>query len=104
MQSLFDKLSRQHHDSRNHLRAEAEVVHSPIFESAFCKVQALDERLLNSNEKKVIKRFLIAPMDQESASESDAEIDQTEKTGRKTSLMALMLKNVGKCSYPRTAR
>ncbi len=50
--SLFDKLIRQHPDSRNHLHVEAEVGHSPIFESAVCNVQALDERLLNSHEKR----------------------------------------------------
>ena len=68
VRSLFDKLIRQHPNSRNHLHAEAEVGHSPIFESAVCNVQALDERLLNSHEKKAIKRFLIAPTAQEAGS------------------------------------
>jgi hypothetical protein len=78
VRSLFDKLIRQHPDCREHLRADAEIVHSTNFESAVCKVQALDERLLNSNEKKAIKRFLISPRDPDGASESESENDHTD--------------------------
>ncbi len=103
MRSLFNQLIRQHSDSRNHLRAEAEVVHSPIFESAVSgKVQALDERLLNSSEKG--KRFLIAPTAQEAVQKAKLKLIIRKKTGRKTSSMTLMLESVGKCSYPNTAR
>ena len=90
MRSLFDKLIEQYPDSKDYLCANADVVHSSHFTSAVIKVQALDERsLLNSNGTKAIKRFLIAPKDQDVASESDSEMIIRMVTGRKISLMIL---------------
>lgn len=59
VRALFDKLILQHPESAEKLSPTAEIIHSPAFETAVCKVQSLDERSLTVNEKKAIRRFLI---------------------------------------------
>jgi hypothetical protein len=73
VRSMFDKLIREHPGSESKLSATAEVVHSSDFESAVCKVQALDEKLLLPNEKKALKRFLKSENEADNEPDSDAE-------------------------------
>ena len=60
MRAIFDKLVAQYPGSVEKLGTNSELVQSPDFESGVCKVQTLDERLLNAHEKKALKRFLLS--------------------------------------------
>lgn len=71
VRALFDKLIMQHPESAEKLSPTAEIIHSPAFETAVCKVQSLDERSLNVNEKKAVRRFLIEDDDTVENSDED---------------------------------
>ena len=55
---MFDKLVNDFPGTRNYLSKDANIVHSPVFESAACKVQGNQESQLTRQEKDSIKRFL----------------------------------------------
>jgi hypothetical protein len=75
VRSMFDKLIQQHPRSVEKLGPKAEVVHSSDFESAICKIQALDERLLSVTERKAVKRFLMDENDAVNAPDTNADED-----------------------------
>lgn len=72
---LFDKLIEIQPSCSRRLGSDAPIVHSPLFETAVCKVLSFNEESLSRQEKEAIKRFLI---DEDTADENpeDADSDQ----------------------------
>ena len=70
---LFDKLIAQFPAVESRLKADEDIVHWPIFESAVCKVQSFDEGSLTRPEREAIKRFLLPAEENEESDNPEEE-------------------------------
>lgn len=72
---LFDGLIEIYPQSSDYLAPNSNIVHSPVFESAVCKVQGKLENLLSQSEKNSLKRFLKIPLPNNASNQLDADDD-----------------------------
>ena len=80
---LFDGLISKYPECSDYLAPNSDIVHSPIFESAVCKVQGKLENTLDRDEKISLKRFLNNPLPNNSSTrdenDDDTELSFAEK-------------------------